>query len=258
MSDSASKRREPEEAFDAAGEARKLMRASLVGTLATLQADGGAPYASMAAVAPAFDGTPVLLLSTLAVHTANAAADARVSLLLDARNQDDGGADPMTRPRVSLDAVLERTERDPDGLRYLRHHPGAAFYSRFEDFAFYRVRVLGAHLVAGFGRIVDLPAQDLIDDVSAAGELAQAEAGIVEHMNEDHADALQLYARAYCGQQGEGFTCVACDTHGLTLRRAMTLVRVPFRAPVQGPGPLRMMLKQMAEDARSGKATVTN
>ncbi|MCC0048421.1 MAG: pyridoxamine 5'-phosphate oxidase family protein [Rhodobiaceae bacterium] len=69
---------------------RDLLRASLVGTLATLDAETKAPYASMAAVAPDFDGAPVLLLSTLAVHTANLAADNRVSLLLDARTEDDG------------------------------------------------------------------------------------------------------------------------------------------------------------------------
>ena len=69
----------------------------------------------MAAIAPDFDGAPVLLLSTLAVHTANLAADNRVSLLLDARTDDDGSADPMTRPRVSL-GIMPGYGSSTDGL----------------------------------------------------------------------------------------------------------------------------------------------
>ncbi|MCB1477601.1 MAG: HugZ family protein [Rhodobiaceae bacterium] len=238
------------EEFDAPAAARDLLRASLVGTLATLDAETKAPYASMAAVAPDFDGAPVLLLSTLAVHTANLAADNRVSLLLDARTEDDGSADPMTRPRVSLTGTLGATDADIPRERYLRHHPDAKFYSGFKDFSFYRMEIETGHLVAGFGRIVDLTPQDMLTAVEGTDELAAAEGGAVEHMNKDHADALELYARKLAGLEGDGFVCVACDPDGLTLRRDMTLTRILFPRRVESPNVLRMMLKQMAEDAR--------
>ncbi|MFN0262324.1 HugZ family protein [Tepidamorphus sp. 3E244] len=240
---------EPE--FDASAAARHLLRATLVGTLATLSRDGGAPYASMSAVAPDFDGSPILLLSTLARHTENIAADARVSLLLDARTDDDGSADPMTRPRVSLTGTIAATDDEAVAERYLRHHPDARFYSRFKDFSFYRVAIDAGHLVAGFGRIVDLEPADMLDDTSGAGDLAEAEAGAVAHMNEDHADALQLYAQVLAGAQGDGFTCVASDMTGLTLRRGMALERISYPRTVTSPQVLRMVLKKMAEDARA-------
>jgi len=251
MSASEARRGDDKEEFDAAAAARDLLRGSLVGTLATLDAKTGAPYASMAAVAPDFDGAPVLLLSTLAVHTTNLAADNRISLLLDARTEDDGSTDPMTRPRVSLAGTLSATDDDMPRERYLRHHPDAKFYSGFKDFSFYRMEISAGHLVAGFGRIVDLTPQDMLTSVEGTDELAAAEGGAVAHMNEDHADALELYAHAYAGKIGEGFVCVACDPDGLTLRRGMELTRILFPRAVESPNVLRMMLKQMAQEARS-------
>ncbi|MCB1472028.1 MAG: DUF2470 domain-containing protein [Rhodobiaceae bacterium] len=244
-----------DESFDAAAEARTLLRTSLVGTLATLSHATGAPYASMAAVAPDVDGAPLMLLSTLAIHTTNLMADPRVSLLLDARTRDDGSADPMTRTRVSYSGTLAATGEEGARQRFLRHHPDAAFYSRFKDFAFYRLAIDSAHLVAGFGRIVDLLPADLLEPDARGGAIAAAEAEIVAHLNDDHADTLQLYARAFGGEESGfdagAFTCVACDRDALTLRRAMSLVRIAFPRPVEAPGALRAVLARMADDARA-------
>lgn len=251
MSANQSRQDNDEGAFDAPAAARDLLRGSLVGTLATLDAGTKAPYASMAAIAPDFDGAPVLLLSTLAVHTANLAADNRVSLLLDARTDDDGSADPMTRPRVSLTGTLAVTGEEIPRDRYLRHHPDAKFYSGFKDFSFYRMEIEAGHLVAGFGRIVDLAPQDMLTPIQGADELAACEESAVAHMNEDHADALQLYACVLAGEEGDGFVCVGCDPDGLTLRRGMALTRILFPRAVESPNVLRMTLKQMADEARS-------
>lgn len=244
-----------DESFDAAAEARMLLRTSPVGTLATLCHAKGAPYASMAAVAPDVDGAPLMLLSTLAIHTTNIMADPRVSLLLDARTRDDGSADPMTRTRVSYYGTLAVTEADGARDRFLRHHPDAAFYSRFKDFDFYRMTIESAHLVAGFGRIVDLSASDLLTPDACGGAIAAAEGEIVTHMNADHADTLQLYARVFAGDEAadgaNGLTCVACDRDALTLRRAMNLMRIPFPRTVDTPGELRKVLAQMADEARA-------
>src|SRR6185437_2650559 len=87
--------------------ARRLVRGADRGTLAT--ALEGWPYASLVLVATAPDGAPLLLLSTLARHTANIAAEPRVSLLVDGTA---GLADPLTGPRASLLGRAERIE-DP-------------------------------------------------------------------------------------------------------------------------------------------------
>ena len=112
------------------------------------------------------------------------------------------------------------------------------------------MEIEAGHLVAGFGRIVDLTPQEMLTPVEGTGELAASEGGAVSHMNEDHADALELYAHVYGNEQGSGFVCVACDPDGLTLRRDMTLTRILFPRRVESPNVLRMILKQMAEEAR--------
>ena len=88
--------------------------------------------------------------------------------------------------------------------RFLARHPEAAFYADFPDFAFWRLEVEGAHYIGGFGRIVDLSPAELLVPTEGAGELLAAEPGIIEHMNEDHADAVRLYATRLAGAP-EGF-----------------------------------------------------
>ena len=50
--------------------------------------------------------------------------------------------------------------------RYLDRQPEAEMFAGFADFAFYRVTLKAAHLVAGFGRIVDLKPQDILTETA--------------------------------------------------------------------------------------------
>lgn len=232
-------------AFDPRATAVRLLRRARFGTLGTLAADGS-PYASLVNVATAFDGTPITLISTLALHTQNIARDSRVSLLLTQI----GAGDPSAHPRISLFGRAVVSEDEADRRRFLARHPMSAGYAGFRDFAFYRIEVTGAHLVAGFGRIVDLTPQDLIDDLSGAEHLVESEAGAVAHMNEDHADALALYATKLLGLPDGKWRATGIDRHGLDLMCGDLIGRVEFPSPIGAPGELRQVLKQLAEEAR--------
>ena len=50
--------------------------------------------------------------------------------------------------------------------RYLARQPEAEMFAGFADFAFYQMKLKGAHLVAGFGRIVDLKPADMLTDLA--------------------------------------------------------------------------------------------
>ena len=134
-----------------AEDARALLRAATQATLATAAHDrDGWPFASLVLIAHDRDGAPLLLLSDLAEHSQNIAADDRVSLLIDGTA---GLQDPLTGRRLTVLGHAGRSS-DPDHRqRYLERHPGAAQYIDFADFAVYRMAVERAHLVAGFGRI---------------------------------------------------------------------------------------------------------
>src|SRR5471030_1921715 len=89
---------QPSVDFDAAKVARSLLRRRRQGALATLMAGSGDPYCSLVNVASHADGSPILLISRLALHTRNILGDSRVSLMLDERSQ----ADPLEGSRIML------------------------------------------------------------------------------------------------------------------------------------------------------------
>jgi heme iron utilization protein len=236
----------PDPDFDPKKAASKLMRQARSGALATLMPGTGDPYCSLVNVATAPDGAPLLLLSTLAVHTKNLMADARVSLMLDERKE----GDPLEGARVMLMGTCAKTDASAAGA-YLRRHPEAELFAGFKDFAFYRIDISKAHLVAGFGRIVDLVAADVLTDLSGAEALIEAEADAIAHMNADHADACRLYATKLLGAPDGDWRCAGIDPEGIELQHGQTALRLLFPQRVTGPGALRAVLKQLAEEARA-------
>src|SRR6267143_6509159 len=176
---------QPTVEFDAARLARSLLRRSRQGALATLMAGSGDPYCSLVNLASHPDGSPILLISRLALHTKNILADGRVSLMLDERAE----GDPLEGARIMLAGRAEQASTDDLGIlhrRYLNAHPSAEVFVNFKDFSFFRIRPSAAHLVAGFGRIVDLNPQQFLTDLSDAEALVEAEQGAIDHMNADH------------------------------------------------------------------------
>jgi hypothetical protein len=227
--------------------ARRLMRQADAAALGTVLAADGSPYASLVLVAVDHDASPLLLLSDLAEHSRNLAADGRVSLLFDGTA---GRESRLTGARLTLQGQARRTAEPRHRDRFLARHPDAQGYADFADFAFYRVAAARAHLVAGFGRIEWLEATDLLQPEALAAPLVEAEAGIVGHMNQDHADALALYARVLAGCGGEGWRMTGCDGEGFDLRAGGEFCRLDFARPVGDAGEARAELVRLAETAR--------
>ena len=237
----------PDNAFDARLAAKKLLREGRSGALATLVPGSGDPYCSLVNVATAVDGAPLFLLSTLALHTKNILADTRVSLLLDERKE----GDPLQGARIMLMGKATASAHNAVRAAYLRRQPDAESFASFGDFSFYRMEVARAHLVAGFGRIVDLKPQDILTDISDAQALADSEADAISHMNADHVDACRLYATRLLGAPDGEWRCVGIDPDGIELQNGRQALWLPFPQRVNAPGPLRAILKQLAEQARA-------
>lgn len=231
---------------------KKLMRTARSGALATNGAEDGMPFASLVSVGTDLDGTPVILTSQLSVHTRLLAADPRCSLLLSAI----GKGDPLAHPRLTLLAEAERLEPGSDKAqairrRYLLQHPKAALYVDFPDFAFWRLNASWGSLNGGFGRAYRMAREDLITDLSAFPDFAEFEAGAVEHMNEDHAEAVALYATRLCGAKEGPWRLIGIDPEGLQMALGDELIRLVFAPPLAGPGELRMRLVELAKEARA-------
>lgn len=237
--------------FDPIRAARRVLRLALTGALATLD-ERGHPFASLVTVATTLRGEPIMLLSELAVHTRNLARDPRASLLLVAPGGE--GGDPLAGARVTVSGTVAAAPGSASpGRRFLARHPEAAGYAGFRDFAFYEMAVDSAHLVAGFGRIVGIPGEDLLLDVPADHPLAEGEAGAVEHMNEDHSDAVALYATRLLGLPPGNWRLTGIDPLGIDMLDGSSPARLDFHSPISGPGDLRRTLVDLASEAR-GKA----
>jgi len=229
-------------------EARQLMRARPKAALSTLNRDGGMPYVSLVNVATTAEGAPIILISTLAWHTQNLLQDARGSLLFD---DTDGLADPLTGARVTVMGKFEPTEDPEIRRRYLARHPGAELYVDFGDFSFWTLHADEAHAVAGFGRIETLNANEVLLDANQCTDLSAAETAIVEHMNEDHADAVNLYATKLLGQDAGDWQMTSVDADGAYLSNAERSVRLAFQSPVTTAEDARDALIQLAHRARA-------
>src|SRR5437868_2402967 len=151
---------QPTADFDAGRLARSLLRRSRQGALATLMTGSGDPYCSLVNVATHPDGSPILLISRLAVHTRNILDDSRVSLM-------------------------------------------------------------------------------------------QSEQEAFEHINSDHRDSNSLYATNLLGAEAAVWRCAGCDPDGLDLQAGGKTLRLDFPQRVTGPGELRKMLVQLADQARA-------
>jgi hypothetical protein len=241
---------QPSPDFDAARLARSLLRRSRQGALATLTPGSGDPYCSLVNIASHPDGSPILLISRLALHTRNLLGDGRLSLMLDERVE----GDPLEGSRIMLAGVAEQASGDDVAIlrrRYLNAHPSSEVFVNFKDFSFFRIRPTGAHLVAGFGRIVDLKPEQFLTDISDAASLLEAEQGVVDHMNADHHEAMNLYATKLLGAKSADWRCTGCDPEGIDLQAGSITLRLDFPRRIVTPAALRQVLKQFADQARA-------
>ncbi len=202
--------------------------------------------------APDAEGRPLLLISSMAVHTQNLSVDARASLLVP---EPAWAGDPLAAARVTLMGTVGRLEdREQPAARatYLERHPNAAHWVDFDDFAFYRLAPVDVYYVGGFGVMDWVRAADY----GSAGPdpLADVAPAIVEHMNGDHAQALLLLARVLGHVDAEAATMTAVDRLGFRLRvrtgERLHGLRLTFPREVRSAETARTVLIEMVRAAR--------
>lgn len=210
----------------------------------------GDPYCSLVNVATAPDGSPVLLISKLAIHTKNILADARVSLMIDERR----AGDPLEGARVMIAGRAETVSEaalEPIRRRYLLRHPTADVFVNFPDFSFFRIAVASVHLVAGFGRIETIDGAKVLTDLTGADEVLSGEASAVEHMNDDHMEANALYATKLLGAADGAWRITGLDPDGADLALGDATLRLAFPERVTSGLGLRKMLVALVGEARA-------
>jgi putative heme iron utilization protein len=231
--------------------ARTLVRGARHAALAVLSLADGAPTVSRVLTATDINGVPTIITSRLSAHTGGLLADPRASLLFG----EPGKGDPLAHPRITVQCraeliAPEAADRAALRRRFLSRHPKAELYIDFPDFCFFRLLPERASLNGGFGRAYALEGSDLVIHSPATAALAEMEADAIAHMNQDHADAIDLYARAFARQSDSGWRLTGIDCAGLDIAKGDRLLRVEFDSVLQEASRLRQELAAMAKAAR--------
>jgi putative heme iron utilization protein len=221
-----------------------VLRSRRSAALATaLASEGGWPYASLVTFACDVDGSPILLLSGLSDHTRNLDRDPRASLLVENASR---RANPQTGPRLTLLGRIAADAEPRLRRRFLARHPGAALYADFADFRVFRMAVARVHWVGGFGRARWLEASAVLADAEASRAIAEAEPSALEHINAEHAGAIDRCAGRLLGRAGGGWRIVGLDPDGCDLARGSTLARLSFPRPAPDADGLGALLEELA------------
>jgi putative heme iron utilization protein len=235
-----------------AADARALTRRALKAALATLDAATNYPYASLITLGTDPSGAPVFLISGLARHTTNLLKDPRASVLVDGTA---ALGDPLQGARVTLFGRAAKIADEAVRRRFLARHQEAEFYAGFPDFSLWRLAVEGGHYIGGFGRIVDLAPTDLLIAMTGAEALIEAEPDILAHMNQDHADAIALYATALAGAAPGPWRMTGIDPQGCDLVCDGQAIRIPFAGLIATPGEARAEFVRLTGEARARAKT---
>jgi putative heme iron utilization protein len=226
--------------------ARALLRRESVGVLSTHSADvEGYPFGSIVPYVVDHAGAPAILISDIAQHTRNVERDPRVSLTVFDRT----AADPQAGARLTW--IGDAAPIDPADVetprRYSRQFPSSDGYFATHGFAFYRLSLRRARFIGGFGQIAWIEPRELL----APNPFRASEAGIVDHMNRDHAPALDHYCRALAGVAPSHVVMTGIDAEGFDMLADGRKVRIDFDVPIGTEEEARSTLVRLLREGRS-------
>ena len=244
--------------LDPAAKAMYVMRAVHRASLGTIMTEwpGGmkssfVPYVSLVLVMVDHDGTPYMLLSDLAEHTRNFLVEPQISLLFDNTGH---LTDPLTGVRVTVLGTVTRVDDVAESHRLLdrffRYHHSAEGYAGFADFNLYKVDIFAAHIVAGFGDIHWIRAEDLVVDTVDSALLIASEADIVDRMNTDYLETIHLIATHILGCRDSGWRMAGIDRDGWDLNNGRKYARCLFEKAVLTPTDVRLQFARQTTAAR--------
>jgi putative heme iron utilization protein len=220
--------------------ARQLLLQESFGVLSTISLDvPGYPFGSVTPYCVDRDCQPVVYISGIAQHTRNIIANPKVSLTIVAPNNDSD--DVQARGRLTLLADARPVDPTDTAIRdrYLRYFPSAVQYEGTHDFSFYRLGLVRARFIGGFGQIFWLTPEELgLKNPFSA----QEESSIVRHMNKDHAATLATMAGSNTGL----VTMTGIDAEGFDAIQSGKKRRFTFDRPGRTVEEARQMLISMS------------
>lgn len=191
-------KRAPEDRYTtlkAMADLRSIWFSQFAGNLATICREehplAGYPVSSVVPYALDDEYRPIVLIGHIAEHTQNALANPKASLFM----REHRAGDVQTQWRLcAIGDLLPVPEAEIPSIseRYFAHYPQARDYDRTHHFSFFRLHSKKFRIIMGFGDIRWIAADAPFPQAAFAPEICSR---IINHMNEDHMDAMRGYLR---------------------------------------------------------------
>jgi putative heme iron utilization protein len=222
--------------------ARELLLKEYRGVLSThSKAMPGFPFGSVVPYCLDAQGWPLILISRIAQHTHNLEQDGKCSLLVSERGADDVQAVGRLTLLAQARQLCDEAQIEAAAARYYRYFPDSQSYHRVHDFDFWRLEPVRWRYIGGFGAI------HWLDDVALANPFAgESEAGMLEHMNRDHASAIAHYVELAGLPKHAPAELAGIDSEGFHLRIGQGLHWLAFPTSCNSPLEVRQALVALA------------
>ena len=244
--------------------ARQLIRSSTKGYFATIltvkneknkdvfKTGCSVPYSTFTMVAFDYDGSPLLLLSDLSEHTKNLKKNKLTSILFNEeqlfrkyfplyKNKmkfSQNYQDPMSRPRITVIGEISKDTRRSSRIRFLNRHPASNLYAGFNDMNIYKLKMISGHLIGGFAQVKWFSKNELI--CKSNNSFLENEEMIMKHMNQEHQESINLYAKSFLGYRGKSNWCITgIDPEGFDMRLLNRVMRINFNESLVDTNKLR-------------------
>lgn len=235
-------------------EIRTLLNQSTRGMLSTFsQKHEGYPSGSMVDFACDADGSPILAVSSLAVHTKDLLANPKCSLLV--------AKDPEDRTDLVIilhgDAIPVSKE-DITAVRtaYLAKHPDS-FWVDFGDFQFMRIEPKVVRYVSGVATALLGSGEFSKEEYQTAkvDPIAQFAKPVASHMNRDHAEDTRLIVQHSTSIPVDSAYMLDVDSIGFNVKAAYQgktyKLRIPFPRRAEDRKDVKTLVVEMLQAAKS-------
>lgn len=231
-------------------EAKHLLRSTFVGVIAThSESLKGYPFGSVTPYLCDSDGSVYFYMSDIAQHSKNLYADSRMSVTIFQQATQN---DQNTQGRLTLVGDTEPVDdvcQEALLTRYVRLFPEAEGYKQTHDFKLWHIKIKRARYIGGFGKIFWLEKEEWLKQKPAWD--ANAETDMIEHMNQDHQDAISLLLKHHFEIHDDTPILSGILSEGCFIHSQQTNYWLPFRQTCHDTVDVRKALVEMTQFVRN-------
>ena len=226
-----------------------LFRSSNTATLSTLsKSTQDYPFGSFVTFSSNSNRNLFIYASDIAEHTKNILNDSRACVTMHSVND---SADKQASARLSLIGDLIRVPDEDTPLcqaRFLKFLPDSKKYSRIHGFKFYKLDIIKARWIGGFG---DIGWLDTAHWTAAIPKWQKNEASMIEHMNQDHSNVICSALNAKFDHVDPNAQMLALCTDGYYILSAGRQYFIQFDEPCYSEKSVRDALIKQAKSYRA-------